>query len=377
MFYFIGDTSPTPEPTEAMGEAAAFERNGPMGKTIIAQLDWEQQLAKTMDWDEQLADLHAVYVGLQQLLTEEMEARMAADLDLHHQMRLIDGSAGQEQTDSSKNLPQSQSLCNDLKKDLFIHLATQLEVERAWAKEQFAEFNSRLEAEVEARCANAEHLDQQVADHKKFFQESLSKMQGQSVQMAGAPVSDGSMSLEALEDKVQRLLDDHSQSLESTNIQVETFCDNVNAVAAEARKCMQLVTTEHEKACAKQESFESQLAELRIKCSSNPSVHGVEADIQNLSRMCEETQARLSSIDSALQEMRQKASSSNKKLAELEDSLGSVTEFFHIQSKIRNLRYTLPSQMGLEKNMRQMRAALAGKEAGHAEPPQHIYSYQK
>merc|ERR1712157_430110 len=172
-----------------------------------------------------------------------------------------------------------------------------MQEERAWIKAQFAELNSLLEAEVDARCAVMQRLDQQAVDQRKSCEESLAKLQN-SVDKAAEPTEGNPASLQALE-----------QKLESTNLQVEMFRDNVNAVAAEARKHIKWVETEHEKSTARQDILEKGLLEIKLSMSSNKD--SLETALQELSYRLSSSLSGQDLFDNALQDLRLQSSAAN------------------------------------------------------------------
>ena len=63
-------------------------------------------------------------------------------------------------------------------------------------------------------------------------------------------------------------LDGFSQKLEMTNLQMTTFRDNVNAVAAEANKHIEWVKSQIETNAAKQDVLDKGLHQMRLNLSS-------------------------------------------------------------------------------------------------------------
>jgi len=228
------------------------------------------------------------------LLQQEMEARAFADDELS---RKIAGNSSQ----SSGGQVGQENLSG--------------------MKSQLAELNSLLEAEVDARCAVMQRLEKQVLDQQKLHDERFTKLQTsiqekmrkQSQREVGTTdiVQGDSPALEDFRFKVEMLIEAQSQKLDSTNLQVNVFRDNANAVAAEASKKLKWVESQHEKITAKQFSLEASLQDLRQKLtghrldSSDGASFDVRAKLSSLG-------ARQDSFESALQEIRFKLSNNER-----------------------------------------------------------------
>jgi hypothetical protein len=116
------------------------------------------------------------------------------------------------------------------------------------------------------------------------------------------------------------LLDTHSQKLEATNLQVDTFRDNVNAAAQEMQKHVKWVETQHEKHKAIQDQFEKSLHELRHEVSSG----GQESA---------QFETGLRSLKNNLQDLWLKVTSCDEEILKLDIGFKSLSKFFRSEIK--------------------------------------------
>lgn len=178
---------------------------------------------------------------------------------------------------------------------------------------ELKELKALLEAEVDARCAVMQRLDQQVSDQhrtcEKFLQDSVAKL---------------SIPIEAIEEKVQLQLNGYTQKLESVSLQADMFRDSVNDLAAEAKKHVKWMESQQARNSARQDSLENVFKEM--KSNSDQQLDELENGLRDTQLKASSSSQKLVSFENELQELWFKVSNCRQELVKSESS--------HVQSKL-------------------------------------------